>query len=79
MSTFDGPLQRNKIPAGQNESPSRRTYTIREVAEMFTVCTRTVRRRYQDGTFPSPIRGLGRVVRFDAAAVESFRQQCNPK
>jgi len=79
MPTFDGPLQRNNSPTGPNESPSRKTYTIREVADMFTVCTRTVRRRYQDGTFPSPIPGLGRVVRFDAAAVERFRQQCHPK
>lgn len=50
--------------------PTRRTYTIKEVAQMLGVCERTVKRRWQDGTFPRPIKGLGRVVRFAADAID---------
>jgi excisionase family DNA binding protein len=57
----------------------RPTYTGREVAEMFSVCQRTLRRRIQDGTFPKPLAGLGRLVRFDADAVDRFRAQCSPR
>ncbi len=78
MSTSLNPSQFRTTWKGPDEPLARKTYTMLEVAEMFCVCTRTVRRRIQDGTFPCPIPGLGRVVRFDAAAVERFRQQCNP-
>lgn len=79
MSTSPNPFQPRNAWNSSNEPPSPKTYTMEQVAAMFSVCTRTVRRRWQDGTFPRPIPGLGRVVRFDAAAVERFRQQCNPK
>ena len=55
------------------------TYTLTDVATMFAVCKRTIKRRYQDGSFPKPLNGLGRVVRFDAAAIDHFRGQCNPR
>jgi predicted DNA-binding transcriptional regulator AlpA len=63
----------------KSEKCSRATYTISEVAEMFSVCKRTIKRRYQDRSFPKPLNGLGRVVRFDAADIDRFRRQCDPR
>lgn len=57
-----------------SETGSRRTYTLNEVADLFGVCQRTIRRRVQDGLFPPPLK-LGRCVRFDAAAIHRFCDQ----
>lgn len=45
-----------------------RLLTVREVAERFGVCTRTVWRRIQEGVVPKPVRH-GRCTRFYEAEI----------
>ena len=48
----------------------KRTYTLSQLAEVLQVCLRTVRRRWQAGDIPPPLRGTGRSLRWSAEAVD---------
>jgi len=44
---------------------------IKQVAKLIGACTRTVRRRYQAGLMPGPMK-LGRHLRWSRSAIQSW-------